>query len=204
MNDQHPTIVVEPIGEMAPSDATWKVRDGVVRAHARPSTDHFVSPDRVGGSGGPASLNSSTLLHTPEERDYVFSARVSAQFGSAFDAATLFLEVDVDRWAKLCFEANENVAPTIVSVVNRTVSDDATAFATIATHVWLRIARMGTAFAFHASKDGQRWEFLRFFNLAAAGEQVRVGFSAQSPIGEGCEVTFDEISFEYRTLEQLR
>lgn len=204
MNDQHPTIAVEPLGEMTPSDSTWQARGGVVHAHAGPSTDHFISPDRVDGVGGPLNLSSSRLLHTPEERDYVFSARVSAQFRSAFDAATLFLEVDEDRWAKLCFEADEQVSPTVVSVVNRTFSDDATAFATTATHMWLRISRMGTAFAFHASEDGQRWEFVRFFNLATTGEKVQVGFTAQSPIGEGCEVTFDEISFEYRTLAQLR
>jgi hypothetical protein len=33
---------------------------------------------------------------------------------------------------------------------------------------------------------------------------MEVGFEAQSPTGEGCSVSFDEIRFEARTLGDLR
>jgi regulation of enolase protein 1 (concanavalin A-like superfamily) len=69
--------------------------------------------------------------------------------------------------------------------------------------VWLRIARLGAAFAFHASTDGSHWSLVRHFALAA-GETPAVGFLAQSPLGDGCRARFDEISFESRRLDDVR
>jgi uncharacterized protein len=62
---------------------------------------------------------------------------------------------------------------------------------------------MGPGFAFHASTDGREWKLIRHFTL---GDDVvpAVGFEAQSPTGEGCEVTFDDIRFEARRLHELR
>jgi regulation of enolase protein 1 (concanavalin A-like superfamily) len=59
--------------------------------------------------------------------------------------------------------------------------------------LWLRVARAGTAWAFHASTDGAWWRLLRYFSLDL--DLVRVGFLAQSPTGAGCAATFDHISF---------
>ncbi|RXZ67742.1 DUF1349 domain-containing protein [Agromyces albus] len=56
---------------------------------------------------------------------------------------------------------------------------------------------------FHASNDGERWEFVRSFAFGAAGP-VRTGFGVQAPTGEGCKVTFDDIQFEQETLQSLR
>ena len=67
----------------------------------------------------------------------------------------------------------------VVSVVTRGVSDDCNSFVVDGTSVWLRIARIGGAFAFHASTDGVGWSFVRYFALATAGEPS-VGFAAQS------------------------
>ena len=54
------------------------------------------------------------------------------------------------------------------------------------------------SFAFHASSGDGRWVFVRAFSLPGA-ESARVGFEAQSPMGDGCEV-----AFEQRTLADLR
>jgi regulation of enolase protein 1 (concanavalin A-like superfamily) len=67
---------------------------------------------------------------------------------------------------------------------------------------WLRIARVDQAFAFHWSADGQRWRFVRLFRLPVAG--VRIGFIAQSPIGEGSTATFDHVALAERRLADLR
>jgi regulation of enolase protein 1 (concanavalin A-like superfamily) len=66
----------------------------------------------------------------------------------------------------------------------------------------LRIARIGDAYAFHASRDAKRWDLVRHFRLEAAN--VQVGFEAQSPFGDGLTARFSEISFEARTLTDLR
>jgi hypothetical protein len=70
--------------------------------------------------------------------------------------------------------------------------------------VWLRVSRVDQAFAYHASTDGSRWRLVRFFSLDDTSVPVRLGFEAQSPTGDGCPVTFDEIRFVGRRLTDLR
>ena len=128
---------------------------------------------------------------------------MTVAFASVFDAGALMLRVDDRCWAKLCLEYSPQAEPTIVSVVTNGSSDDANGVLASGDEAWLRIARIGSAFAFHASSDGARWQLVRCFRLGA-GDEVQVGFEAQSPTGEGCVATFDEISFEARHLEDLR
>jgi len=88
-------------------------------------------------------------------------------------------------------------------VVAGGVSDDCNSFVVDGPSVWLRIARIGTAFAFQASTDDERWRLVRHFALDGARVPV-VGFLAQSPAGEGCRVVFARISYRAGTLGDLR
>jgi hypothetical protein len=105
-------------------------------------------------------------------------------------------------WAKLCFELSPQEERMVVSVVTRGTSDDANCFVVDGDEVWLRIARMGPAYAFHASTDGSGWRLIRHFTLGDL--KPAVGFEAQSPTGEGCDVRFDDVRFEARRLTDLR
>jgi len=58
---------------------------------------------------------------------------------------------------------------------------------------WLRLAKLGSAFALRASDDGRSWRLVRYFAL-----------KAQSPTGPGCTVTFDEIAYTAGRLGDLR
>ena len=131
------------------------------------------------------------------------SARVSVDFAAAFDAGVLVLYSDERAWAKLCFEYSPQHEPMVVSVVTRGLSDDCNSFVIEDSSVWLRVARIGPAFAFHASTDGSDWRFVRHFALDSDAEPS-VGFAAQSPTGDGCAVRFEQIVYEARRLEDLR
>ena len=122
---------------------------------------------------------------------------------SQYDAAVLLAFADDEHWAKFCFEYSPAGQPTVVSVVNVNGCDDANAWTVEADHVRYRIAKVGEALAFHASADGSTWEFVRTFALRADGP-LQIGFLAQSPTGEGCEVAFDAIAFTRETLGNLR
>ena len=74
---------------------------------------------------------------------------------------------------------------------------------TLGTDVWLRISRVGQAFAFHASRDGQHCDFVRVFSLGDTGD-VQIGFAAQSPTGDGCDARFSGVHFSSQTLGNLR
>ena len=172
--------------------------DELLCIEAGPRTDWFVDP-----AGESEPVTTGPALVGRAEGDYVLGARVSVDFEATFDAGVLMLYADERRWAKLCFELSPDRQPMVVSVVTRGESDDCNSFTVDSTSVWLRVAKLGRAFAFHASTDSLRWELVRHFSLgAAAGPEI--GFEAQSPTGDGCTATFDELRFEARRLADLR
>jgi len=184
-----------PLGwELAPID--WEYGDGTLRVAAGPRTDLFADP-----RADSAVVNAPRLLG-PVEGDFVFSARVRVGFAATYDAGALLAWVDDRCWGKLCLEYSPQAEPMIVSVVTRDRSDDANAFVTV-DRAWLRIARLGSAYAFHASTDGMVWQFVRYFALPD-GAAARIGFAAQSPTGDGCTVWFDEITYRAERLADLR
>ena len=173
-------------------DGHWSYQDGVLRGWAGARQDRFVPP--TDEALDPAS-DAPRLLGAPEG-DFRFAARVTVGFAGAFDAGVLYAHVNQRAWAKLCLEFSPDV-PTVCTVVTRGHSDDANSFTVDGSSIWLRISRTGRAFAFHASKDGERWTFVRLFTLSGEKETgaALIGFMAQSPTGEGCAVTYDHIGF---------
>jgi regulation of enolase protein 1 (concanavalin A-like superfamily) len=91
----------------------------------------------------------------------------------------------------------------VVSVVNRDFSDDCNSRVIDGNQVYLRVVRLDSAYAFHASDDGHVWSLIRYFSLGDNIEAA-VGFSAQSPTGQSCTATFDEIHYEARKLADIR
>jgi regulation of enolase protein 1 (concanavalin A-like superfamily) len=180
-----------------PMALTWQVppshsrSDEVATLNLRVpgSTDMFIDP-----AGGDPTLTAPRLLGTAPEGDFQFSARVRVGFDATFDAGVLLIWVDERTWAKLCFERSPQGSPMVVSVITRGTSDDANGFTVDGDRIWLRISRLGPAWAYHASTDGSYWHLVRYFTLGTDATPS-VGFEAQSPTGQGCEVTFDEIKF---------
>lgn len=178
---------------------SWSVPGGAsLRVTAAPRTDWFVDPQR---SSEP-KLNAPALLGGASG-DFLLSARVTVDFAGTYDAGVLVVYESDELWAKLCFEYSPQHEPMVVSVVTRGVSDDCNSFVVDGTTVWLRIARVGSAYAFHASSDGTNWSFVRHFALESGGEPS-IGFAAQSPLGEGCAVTFEQIVYRPARLGDLR
>lgn len=110
---------------------------------------------------------------------------------------------DEQHYAKLCFELSPQRAPTVVSVITRGVSDDANGWPITGDEVWLRISRVGAAWALHAGTDGRTWALARHFRLDS-DRPAQVGILAQSPLGEGCTVRFDQLAVIEHRLAELR
>jgi uncharacterized protein len=176
----------------------WDVGpDGSLRIAAGPGTDLFVDP-----AGGPAELGAPRLVG-PVEGDFQLSARVRADLRSTFDAGALVLHCADDTWVKLALERSPDGEAMVVSVVTRGLSDDANGRVVTADAIWLRVSRIGEACALHASDDDARWELVRHFALPAPAG-LAAGFLAQSPTGEGCTATFDDVRFVAEPLADLR
>ena len=91
----------------------------------------------------------------------------------------------------------------VVSVVNKGMSDDCNSVVIDGNQVYLRVARVGGTFAFHFSTDGRFWHMARYFSLGEL-DDLKVGFSSQSPRGEKCTTVFSEIAYRLETLKDLR
>ncbi|KIH97989.1 hypothetical protein LP52_15815 [Streptomonospora alba] len=164
---------------------------------ARGGTDLFVDP------ADGARRDSAPALVGGLEGDFRVSALVSVGLSAAFDAAVLLVYASPDAWAKLCLESSPQGRPTIVSVVNRGVSDDCNSFAADprTEDVRLRVSRLGSAYAFHARVGESPWELIRYFALR---ETAEVGFCAQSPTGEGATARFEQITYSAERLADVR
>jgi uncharacterized protein len=177
---------------------------GAVVAAAPGHTDLYVNPAGADSTDAESMLNAATLLGLPAAGDFQFSARVSVDFRSQYDAGVLLLWLDGRNWGKFCFEFSPASEPMVVSVVTRGVSDDANAFVVGQRSVWLRVSRIDRIYAYHASTDGKWWTLVRVFSLGSRVAEHRIGFEAQSPTGDGCAVTFDDIRFVSERLIELR
>jgi regulation of enolase protein 1 (concanavalin A-like superfamily) len=150
---------------------------------------------------GNVTQTAPALVTSAPEGDFILQARVHATTRDRFDAGALFVHGDDHSWAKLCLERSPNAEVMVVSVVTQVTSDDCNG-EVVGPTAWLRVARVDQAFAFHWSADGQRWRFVRLFRLPVAG--VRIGFIAQSPIGEGSTATFDQVVLAEQRLTDVR
>jgi regulation of enolase protein 1 (concanavalin A-like superfamily) len=192
---------------VAPSQPeVWRLdaQKSAVIAKAPAHTDLYVNPGGADSGDAESMLNAASLLGTPPPGDFQFSARVTVDFAAQYDAGVLLLWIDERHWAKFCFEFSPASEPMVVSVVTCDFSDDANAFVLPDRSVWLRVSRVGRVYAFHASTDATAWSLIRVFTLGEALETHMIGFEAQSPTGDGCEVAFDNIRFSAQRLADLR
>jgi regulation of enolase protein 1 (concanavalin A-like superfamily) len=172
--------------------------DGSLSITAGEHSDWFSSPD-----GATTNSNAPSALFRPPDENFLLSAKVTVEFGSMYDAGVLRIHERDDLWAKACFEYSPQGQPMIVSVVTRGLSDDCNSVVIGGNTVYMRIAKNGLTFAIHYSEDGKHWHFVRYFTLGKL-DDLRVGFSAQSPTGKQCRVVFSEIGYRAGVLADNR
>jgi regulation of enolase protein 1 (concanavalin A-like superfamily) len=178
---------------------SWSLDDGPVLTIEAPArSDLFHDP------GGGEPVTGAPRLLGPVDGDFQLWARVGCGFAGSFDAGALLLWAGERSYAKLAFEVSPAGEPGVVSVVTDGLSDDGNAFAVPGDAVWLRIARQGGTLALHARLDDEPWRFVRHCPLPGGGGELRAGFLAQSPRGDGATARFEQIGFTPERLADLR
>jgi uncharacterized protein len=191
-----PTVPVSLSWSIEP--VAWHLDDTqTLHITAGPETDLFIDPQ-----GTNEKLNAPRLMFQPDS-EFTLSARVTVDFGSTFDAGVLCLYASDICWAKLCFEYSPQQQPMIVSVVTNTRSDDCNSVTLTTNTTYLRVTKIGPAFAFHYSLDGTYWQLVRYFTLTHP-HAVQVGFIAQSPTGSQCTAAFSEIHYVTHPIQDIR
>jgi len=168
-----------------------------LKISAGKKTDWFVDP-----FDGRMENTAPILFFFAPGPDYVLKAKVNVGFRSKWDAGAFMIWADDHHWAKLSFELSPEKQPTMVTVVTRGLSDDCNSIPVTGNEVFLQIARSGNAYVFYSSIDGRDWKILRTFSLDTNLKQM-VGFEAQSPDGDGVEVTFSEIHYSPTKIKNI-
>jgi regulation of enolase protein 1 (concanavalin A-like superfamily) len=176
---------------------TWSADGAALTITAGARTDWFIDPS------GETAVDDAPALLMATEGPWMLRARVSAEHAATFDAGVLVVWAGDRTWAKLCLELAPDGRVMVVSVVTRGESDDCNSVVIEGGATWLRVSRLDPAFAFHWSPDGRRWHMVRHFSLGSAAA-TEVGFLAQSPTGDGCRATFEDIEFSRERLADLR
>jgi uncharacterized protein len=188
-------------GPPAPAAHTWS--GGTLTLSAGPRTDWFVDPTGAHDLVGDAPI----LLAPAGDRPVSLAASAAMDGTSRYDAAALYACAGPRSWAKLALERNPLGELTLVSVVTDGSSDDCNHRVAASAEVRLRVTAVGGgAFAFHA-EEGGRWDLLRLFALGdakAEPDSVRLGLSAQSPLGGGCTATFRGLRWSTSVPTDLR
>lgn len=173
------------------------VKEEVLEIKATASSDYFVNP-----ATGEKSLN-APFLYTTIHGDFTLRANVSPTFNEVYDACGFLFYDHELLWGKLCFEYTDIGENAVVSVITNGTSDDANGQAIEEDNVWLQLSRKGQLFSMHYSLDGQEYRMVRYFSLPCR-EELKVGFSAQSPLGQSGRGVFREIILEDRCLTDMR
>ena len=172
---------------------------------ATPLSDFFCNSGSVSEEGiTPESLSNAPFYYTEFEGDFVLKAKVSHAFKDVYDSASLMVMVDLQNWAKACFEHTDFGTHAAVSVVTkRGESDDANGCNLEGNTAWLKVCRVDNTFSFHYSMDGEHFYMMRFFSLPA-GKTVKVGLLAQAPTGDGGVRIYEDLTLESRTVKNIR
>jgi len=175
--------------------ADWKVKEDVLTIQSAAKTNWYAAP-----TGDTKVVATTPVLLFPAPKDFWFSARVSVNFKSLFDAGALIVYVDEQNWVKFAFESQDGKTGAIVSVVTRGLSDDNTGAPIEGNSIYLKVSKTGQAMFLFYSADGKKWNVTRAFNLGQ-DKPMQFGFSSQSPTGDGATAAFSEIRYKAEALK---
>lgn len=172
------------------------VKNKALVLQAKKGTDLYVNTD-----GTELADKTARVLFQPKG-DFIFSAKVTADFNQQFDGGALIVYGDQGNWAKLLFEFAKTGKAGISSTVAKGVGDDAHHGVREGKTVYLKVVRKKDMFVFYTSPDGASWNMVRSFGMPAAAT-MKVGFSSQSPVGEEFSAQFSDIRFRNATFKDF-
>ena len=176
-----------------------------IEIFAPAKTDFFCgSTDECEEGFLPESLCNAPYYYTEIEGDFVLKVKVSHGFKDTYDSASVMIMKDLNCWAKCCFELTDFGTHAAVSVVTKGDSDDANGCNIEGQdYLWLKVCRVGRAFSFHYSLDGEKFNMTRYF-LMPETKTIKVGLLAQAPTGNGGKRIYENLSIEHITVKNIR
>lgn len=161
---------------------------------AGPKTDMFRDPNVTYNTD-----NAPKLLFKPDA-NFVLSAAIEHSFSNKWDGGAIVIKQDSLNWIKFCFEKDYTGARRVVSVVTRDTSDDCNSVEIMGNKVFFKVAKADDVITLYYSNDNRNWFLVRHLQFSSS-KDIRIGFLAQSPTGDQCEVKFSEISYQAKKIK---
>jgi hypothetical protein len=168
--------------------------NGILKIKAGPKTDMFRDPNVTYNTD-----NAPKLLFEPDN-DFVFSTSIQHNFTNKWDGGAIVLFEDSLNWIKFCFEKDYTGANRVVSVVTKDISDDCNSAEIAGNKVYYKIAKAGNVITLYYSTDGTKWLLIRHLQFNHK-KHIKLGFLAQSPTGNSCEVIFSNIRYNAKRIK---
>lgn len=161
---------------------------GILKIKAGPKTDMFRDPNVTYNTD-----NAPKLLFEPDS-NFILSACIQHNFTNKWDGGAIVLFEDSLNWIKFCFEKDYTGAKRVVSVVTKDISDDCNSAAITGNKVYYKMAKADNVITLYYSTDGVKWLLIRHLQFNNK-KPLKIGFLAQSPTGNSCEVVFSNIRY---------
>jgi uncharacterized protein len=178
--------------ENAPKSFSVKGNDLTIVAGGK--TDMFRDPNVAYNTD-----NAPKLLFEGDE-NFVLVASIEHAFASKWDGGALVIKQDSLHWIKFCFEKDYTGARRVVSVVTKDISDDCNSVEMNSNRVYYKVAKADNVITLYYSGNGVKWFLVRHLQFDAH-QGFKLGFLAQSPTGDRCEVKFSNISYEVKKIK---
>ncbi|GGF65299.1 DUF1349 domain-containing protein [Alteromonas lipolytica] len=171
---------------------------GILSVNTAPGTDFFIDPENGSSSA------SAPFLFYEANGDFVATAVVEPDFSSTWNAVSVMVMLDAVNWIKFAFEYSDATGKSIVSVVTKSLSDDANGVRLPDTDkVWLRVIRKGDLYSMFWSVNGEQFYMARLTRMKSQAI-VKVGVEAQSPLKQAATHKIHYFGVEPKTVTNLR
>lgn len=143
--------------------------------------------------------NAPKLLFKPDS-DFVLTVGIEHKFAGKWDGGAIVLMEDSLNWIKFCYEKDYTGARRVVSVVTKDISDDCNSVSFNNNKVYYKIAKAANVITLYCSTDNKSFYLVRHLQFNST-KALKLGFLAQSPVGERCEVTFSDVHYAAKTIK---
>ena len=173
---------------------SFSVNGDQIIIEAGKETDMFRDPNVTYNTD-----NAPKLLFEADE-NFVLTASIEHAFASKWDGGAIVIKQDSLNWIKFCFEKDYTGAKRVVSVVTKGISDDCNSVEMDSKRVYYKVAKADNVITLYCSADGVKWFLIRHLQFDARSG-FKVGFLAQSPTGDRCEVKFSNIVYSTKKIK---
>jgi regulation of enolase protein 1 (concanavalin A-like superfamily) len=176
------------------SPVKFSVNQNEILIVAGPKTDMFRDPNVT------YNTDSAPKIFFEPDDNFVLTAEIEHAFASKWDGGAIVLKQDSLNWIKFCFEKDYTGARRVVSVVTKNISDDCNSVEMKSNKVFYKVAKADNVITLYYSADGIKWFLIRHLQFDTT-KGLKVGFLAQSPMGEKCQVKFSNITYQAKKIK---